>query len=166
VGNWELPNVPLEDTPHLSPNAAAALAWEHLEALTSEATLRDRYLPLVSALARRLAHHGLFAAGSALAAGLAQTEPLHVVIHDPPEGGSSLLGTALATYHPRKVVLRAPLKGSFALPSEASIGADAREGTGAIVCTGTSCLPPILEARRLEEVLRGRLEPSSRDRTT
>ncbi len=165
VGNWELPNVPLEDTPHLSPNAAAALAWEHLEALTSEAMVRDRYLPLVSALGRRLAHHGLFAAGSALAAGLAQTEPLHVVIHDPPEGGSSLLGTALATYHPRKVVLRAPLKGSFALPSEASIGADAREGTGAIVCTGTSCLPPILEARRLEEVLRGRLEPSSRDRT-
>ncbi len=165
VGNWELPSVPLEDTPHLSSNAAAALAWEHLEGLTSDATVKDRYLPLVSALSRRLAHHGLFAAGSALAAGLAQTEPVHVVLYGPRGDGPSLLEAALTTFHPRKVVLRAPLKGSFALPSEASVEASAPEGAGALVCTGTSCLPPILEPRRLEEALRARPDRPLRDPT-
>ncbi len=165
VGNWELPNVPLEDTPHLSPNAAAALAWEHLEALTSDPLVRDRYLPLVASLSRRLAHHGLFAAGSALAAGIARTEPVHVLIQGPKGTGSPLLQAALTTFHPRKVVLRAPLDGAFALPSEA---AGEIQGSGeprALVCAGTSCLPPILEANRLREALRASPTGPSRDRT-
>jgi uncharacterized protein YyaL (SSP411 family) len=157
VGNWEFPHVPLEDTPHLSPNAAAALAWEHLEALTSDPTVRDRYLPLVDALGQRLAHHGLFAAGSALAAGLARMEPLHVVVQGSEGTSPALLQTAIGTFHPRKVVLRAPLRGEFALPAEAAGELGNAGGPRALVCAGSSCLPPITEASRLREVLRGRL---------
>ena len=165
VGSWELPNVPLEDTPHLSPNAAAALAWEHLEALTSDPTVKDRYLPLTDSLTRRLSHHGLFAAGSALAVGRSRMETVHVVIQGHKDADPSLLQTALHTFHPRKVVLRTPLAGAFALPAEAAGELRMSDEPCALVCIGTSCLPPVREASGLREALRARFPGPSDSRT-
>lgn len=143
----------LEDTPHLSANAAVALAELRLWAATGDARWRERAEPLVRGLAARLGRAGLFASGAALAAGLIKTEPARVVVEGEGPEAQALFAEADALWHPNLVVFRGRPPPPFDLP-EGLGSAPERAHARALVCFGTRCLAPVSEPGRLAELLR------------
>jgi hypothetical protein len=143
VGTLSTPSYPLEDAPHLAANAATALALVRVAALTGEDRWRESAQSLISSMSRRLAHAGLFAASTALAAGLLDLSPVRVVIEGEGAEADALWHAAVAAYHPLAYVFRGTPPAPFSLPGEA--GADRRGPARALVCFGARCLAPITE---------------------
>ncbi len=153
VGSWDAPSATVEDTPHLSANSASVLAWQRLESLSSDPTVGERYRPRLRALTDRLRHSGLFGAGAALAAGWSETEPLRITVEGEPS--RALLEAALSVYHPRKVVLRGPLRPPFGLPLEAEVPSGRTSTPRALLCTGRTCLAPLEDAGEVRRNVAG-----------
>lgn len=156
VGSVGRPSYPLEDTPHLAANAAAALAFVRLAAITGEERWERAGRTLVGALAGRLMHAGLFGAGSALAAGLLDTPAARVVIVGPDGPATTELARAAAeSWHPLAYVYDRPPPPPFALPEEFS-SPQAGDRSRALVCFGSHCLAPIEEPAGLAAALSAR----------
>ncbi|MCI4333023.1 MAG: hypothetical protein L3K01_04780, partial [Thermoplasmata archaeon] len=151
IGGVDAPAYPLEDTPNLSPNAAAAIALFRLASLTGDETLRERSVRLTAAMAARLGPAGLFAGGAAFAAGALEVAPARVVIEGKGPDADALARTAQRTYHPNLWVFRGAPPPPFSLPDELGFG---RSGSRALICFGTRCLAPITEPAALAEAIR------------
>ncbi len=135
---------PLEDSPHLSANAAAALALIRLGSVVHDDARIDRARALVAEIARRIPGAGLFATGSALAAGLLATPSMSVVVEGRGPDADRLLRVARKAWHPNVVVFEGPPRPPFALATE--MPGPAGPGTvRALVCSGTSCGPPVTD---------------------
>jgi uncharacterized protein len=147
VGGVLEPSYPLEDSPHLSANAATTLAFLRLYSLTHDERWHGKALALLGPIAQRIAGAGLFAAGSALAAGLAQTPGVTVIVEGTGPAADALLGAARRSWHPNRWVFAGRPPPPFALPD--STPPDAPSSTRALVCSGTSCLAPIDEPGEL-----------------
>ncbi len=152
VGGLAEPSYPLEDSPHLSANAGAALAWCRLAALVKDDRWRSKAEALLPPIAARIGSAGLFAAGSAWAAGLVLTEPATVVIEGTGEAADRLEAAARRAWHPNAWVFRGTPPPPFALPDE--LTTPSGPGTArALVCFGTSCAPPVTDPTELASVL-------------
>jgi uncharacterized protein YyaL (SSP411 family) len=128
------------------------LAFERLYALTHEERWQEKARALLDALARRLSGAGLFAAGSALGAGLLTTPGVTVVVEGSGEPADALLRAARRSWHPNLWVFAGRPVPPFALPATLpppEPGAPAR----ALVCAGTSCAPPVTEPAALPATL-------------
>lgn len=154
VGTWETPSFPLDDTPHLSANAAAVLALDRWAALTGREGPDPAAAALLAPLSRRLLNSGIYAGGTALAATLHLQPAVRVVIEGKGKDADELERAALRTYHPRKAVFRGTPKPPFVLREEAAATAEKGAKPRALVCRGTSCLPPITDPKELTRVLR------------
>jgi len=151
VGGVTEPSYPLEDSPHLSANATAALAFLRLYALGHEDRWRQKALALLAPIASRLSGSGLFGAGSALAAGLAETSPVTVVIEGTGPEATALLRSARTTWHPNAWVFSGRPPPPFSLPDEVPSAQSATPR--ALVCFGTSCAPPVRDPAELRRLL-------------
>jgi uncharacterized protein len=146
------PSYPLEDSPHLAGNAGAALAFLRLAGLVRDDRWRAKAAALLPPIAARLSGSGLFAAGSALAAGLSSTEPATVVVDGDGPAAEALVVAARRAWHPNAWVFHGTPPSPFSLPTEldaARIGGAAR----ALVCFGTSCAPPVTDPGALAPLL-------------
>ena len=152
AGGTALPSYPLEDSPHLAPNAGAALAWIRLGAILHEERWLEKARALLVPAATRLGRSGVFAAGTALATGLVDLPAVTVVIDGTGDGASRLVRAAQRTWHPNKVVLDGHPPAPFARPAEIPSAPSAAEPR-ALVCVGTSCAPPVTDPERLRAVL-------------
>ena len=150
----EAPSYPLEDSSHLSANAAAALAFVRLASLTADDRWRRKAERLVDVAAPRLAGAGLFASGMALAAGLVDTPAARVVVTGSGPNADALVRAAETTYHPNLWVFRGTPPVPFSLPEELTASARASADARALVCFGTECRAPITDAKALAEALR------------
>jgi uncharacterized protein len=151
VGGVTDPSYPLEDSPHVSANATAALAFQRLYALGHEDRWREKALALLPPIAARIGRSGLFAAGSALAAGLSATAPATVVVEGSGPTAATLLRAARTSWHPNVWVFESRPPPPFSLPEE--IPTDASGAPRALVCFGTSCAPPVTDPVRLRALL-------------
>jgi uncharacterized protein YyaL (SSP411 family) len=148
------PTYPVEDMPHLSANATAALAFVRLGALVHDPEWKAKATALLAPVARRVAGAGLFAAGSALAAGLAATEPASVVVEGSDAQAAALVRAASRAYHPNAFVFATRPGPPFSVPSMPS---DPPARSRALVCFGSACAPPVNSDDELRALLaRGR----------
>jgi len=153
------PSYPLEDSPHLSANAGAALAFVRLGALTHDDRWFEKARSLLGAVARRIEGAGLFAAGSALAAGLLATAPATVVVEGTGERAEALLRAARRAWHPNAWVFEGHPPPPFSLPGELEAMGSGREPR-ALVCFGNSCAPPVDDPRGVATLLASGGRPS------
>ncbi|HXW67816.1 MAG TPA: thioredoxin domain-containing protein [Thermoplasmata archaeon] len=151
-----VPSYPLEDSPHLAANAAAALAGYRLSSLVHDERWRATADALLPPIATRIAGAGLFAAGSALAAGLSMTEPATVVIEGEGAAADRLVTAARRAWHPNVWVFRGTPPEPFSLPEALRVAERPKEAR-ALVCFGSACAPPITEPSEIAPRLaRGR----------
>jgi uncharacterized protein len=159
VGGVTEPSYPLEDSPHLSANATAALAFLRLYALGHEERWREKALVLLDPITARIGGSGLFGAGSALAAGLTETPPATVVVEGSGPVSAALLRAAETAWHPNLWVFAGRPPPPFSLPAEVPSLASAVPR--ALACFGASCAPPVSDPGELKRLLQqgGRFPP-------
>ncbi|MGB6443328.1 MAG: thioredoxin domain-containing protein, partial [Thermoplasmata archaeon] len=138
VGSLNEPSYPLEDNPHLSANASAATTWLRLAALVKDDRWHDKAMALLPPIAARISGAGLFASGSALAAGIAGTGPATVVVEGRGPSADALLLAARRAWHPNVWVFRETPPAPFSLPAELAAMGEAPHPR-ALVCFGSSC---------------------------
>ncbi len=143
---------PLEDSPHLSANASAALTFLRLSALVKDDRWLEKANALLPPIAARIGTAGLFASGSALAAGLALTGPATVVIEGSGPAAEALLRAARRAWHPNVWVFRSTPPTPFSLPEELAAAATG-SAPRALVCFGSSCAPPVTELNGIAPLL-------------
>ena len=154
VGGLDRPSYPLEDSPHLAANAAAAIARLRFGALTQERSWAESARPHLGAVARRLEGAGLFGAGSALAVGLLRTEPVRVVVTGHDALARDLLTAARTTYYPNLWVFEGTPPAPFTLPEEAEGWLGGEGASRALLCLSDRCRPPIGDATELAAAIR------------
>ncbi len=141
VGGVLEPSYPLEDSPHLSANATAALAFVRLDALGHDERWQSKAVQLLGPIAQRIAGAGLFAAGSALAAGLTRTPGATVIVEGNGPAAAALLEAARSSWHPNLWVFAGRPAPPFAFPD--SVPPPDATAPRALLCAGISCRPPI-----------------------
>jgi uncharacterized protein len=152
VGSIGEASYPLEDSPHLSANASAALTFLRLSSLVKDDRWAEKARALLPPIAARIGSAGLFASGSALAAGLLLSEPATVVVEGEGSGGEELLRAARRAWHPNLWVFRGTPPSPFSLPEELGANAGTVEPR-ALVCFGSACAPPVTDPRALAPLL-------------
>jgi hypothetical protein len=155
-GPLSTPTFPLEDSPHISPNAAMVMALTRISALTGDLSYEERARGLLDAVLSHIPRGSLFEAGAALASWMVEVPIVRVVIEGDDSDANVLYETAVKTYHPRRVVFRGEPSPPFVLPDEVSGNLGGGAGISrALVCRGTSCLPPVTGPTELAEAIRG-----------
>jgi uncharacterized protein YyaL (SSP411 family) len=142
LGALSEPSYPLEDSPHLSANASTVMTFLRLGALIKDDRWRVKANALLPPIAARIGSAGLFASGSALAAGLSLSGPATIVVEGTGPRAEELFRAARRAWHPNVWVFRGTPPPPFSLPEElaaVSAGSEPR----ALVCFGTSCAPPV-----------------------
>jgi uncharacterized protein YyaL (SSP411 family) len=153
IGSVAEASYPLEDSPHLSANSAWALLQIRLSNVLGDESRRTSATRHVRTVASRISASGLFAAGTALAAGLLETPPARVVVEGRGPGAEALARAAERSYHPNLVVFRGTPPAPFSLPEELVGAASGGGPVRALVCFGSRCLPPITEASEIGPAL-------------
>ena len=155
------PAFPIEDMPHLSANATVALGLLRLASLTGDERWRTEARQLIGTCLSRLERAGLFGAGMALAAGLAETEPVRVVVQGSGADADALWAAARTAWHPNVWVFRGTPPPPFSLPEELSAAAAASVQARALVCWGTRCAPPVTDPEKLGSLVGSRSPPTA-----
>ena len=137
-------------------NPAAAAALLRLEALNGRADLREKAEDTLEAFAGVVSHFGLYAGTYGLALERLLLPPVQIVVIGEDAAADELEAAATVGYAVNKSVIRlsrGPGCGFIAaaaggnLASSASIWIANR--AFAVVCKGTSCLPPVFCAREV-----------------
>ncbi len=149
VAPIDQPAYPLEDTPHLAANAATLLAYARLAAVTGSAGWRTSAEELGRVLTARVGGAGLFAAGTALGAGLLQMPATRVVVEGSGPEADRLWQAAVRLWHPNLAIFRGLPPPPFSLPEEFARASGATGTPRALVCFGSRCLAPITEPAEL-----------------
>jgi uncharacterized protein len=161
IGAVTEPAFPIEDMPHLSANSAVTLGLLRLGSLTGEERWWTEARQLIERCLGRLERAGLFAAGMALAAGLAQTEPVRVVVQGEDALSDALWNAARTAWHPNVWVFRSTPPAPFSVPGELADASAETSSTRALVCWGTRCAPPVTDPERLRSLIGSRSLPST-----
>jgi uncharacterized protein len=161
VGGIAEPSYPLEDSPHLSGNAAAALAFVRAGDLLHDERWAEKARTLLASIASRVEGAGLFAAGSALAAGLLRLEPASVVVEGRGAGARELVRAARRSPRPRLSVFAGRPPPPFSFPADVPLAAEGGPAR-ALVCFGSACAPPITDPSELAGTLAANRAPSAR----
>jgi hypothetical protein len=154
LGPFATSSFPLDDSPHLSANAAVIMALDRLFALTGDARYDEKAGKLLETVLPRMRRAGLFAAGAALASGIHEIPVVRVVIEGEGSEAEALYAAAARAYHPRRVVFCGEPRPPFTLPEEAvAEAAKATVSARALVCRGTSCFPPVTDTAALSALI-------------
>ena len=143
---------PLEDSPHLSANASAVTTFLRLASLIKDDRWVEKANALLLPITARIGGAGLFASGSALAAGISLTGPATVVVEGTGPAADALWRAARRSWHPNLWVFRGTPPPPFTLPEELT-AMNASSGARALVCFGSSCAPPVTEPSGLAPLL-------------
>ena len=152
LGALSEPSYPLEDSPHLSANASAATTFLRLSSLLKDDRWQEKANAILPPIAARIGAAGLFASGSALAAGLTLTGPATVVVEGTGPRAEELFRAARRAWHPNVWVFRGTPPAPFSLPEELAAAAKGKEAR-ALVCFGSSCAPPVTEPAAVAPLL-------------
>jgi uncharacterized protein len=152
---------PLQDSPTPAGNPAAAAALLRLEALNGRVDLREKAEDTLEAFAGVVTHFGLYAGTYGLALERLLLPPVQVVVIGEDAAADELEAVATVGYAVNKSVIRLtrtqvgqelPPLLAETLPLLPDLkGAH----SFAVVCQGTSCLPPTTDAERLLALLQG-----------
>jgi hypothetical protein len=150
---------PMQDSPTPAGNSTAAAALLRLEALSGRADFRAKAQDTLAAFAGVIEHYGLYAGSYGLALERLLLPPIQVAILGAGPAARQLTAIANARYAVNKAVVSLRVEQVRAgqlppvlketlphLPALDTIGA----GAAALVCRGTSCLPP---ANTTEELI-------------
>jgi uncharacterized protein len=152
---------PLQDSPTPAGNPAAAAALLRLEALNGRADLREKAEDTLEAFAGVVTHFGLYAGTYGLALERLLLPPVQVVVIGEDAAADELEAAATMGYAVNKSVIRLtraqvaqelpPL-----LAETLPLLPDLKTAHSfAVVCRGTSCLPPTTSPEQLLTVLQG-----------
>ncbi|MGC2213645.1 MAG: thioredoxin domain-containing protein [Silvibacterium sp.] len=155
---------PLQDSPTPAANPAAAAALLRLEALSGRADFRDKAEDTLENFAGIVEHFGLYAGTYGLALELLLLPPVQVVVIGNGIEARKLAAMATARFavNKRVVVLRPEQAVAAELPpvlAETLPNLPELHGgrAFAVVCKGTSCLPPASDPEVLLETLNASL---------
>jgi uncharacterized protein YyaL (SSP411 family) len=154
---------PLQDTPTPAGNPMAAIALVRLHHCTGEASYRDKAEQTLETFAGVAEQFGIFAATYGIAVVHLLESPTQIVVIDGEIGGkqeSALHAAALAPFSFTKSVLRfapnqvvtenLPPVLATTIPNLPAL----KSGKSvAIVCSGSTCQPPVTEVAALERLL-------------
>ncbi|MGP8078560.1 MAG: thioredoxin domain-containing protein [Thermoplasmata archaeon] len=158
VGGVGEASYPLEDSPHLSGNSGAVLAFLRLGALVHDDRWSKKAGRLLGALAARLSGAGLFAAGAALGVRLSAVPPATVVIEGSGAAAETLRRAAQLTWHPNAFVFDGAPPPPFSVPI-GEVPARGAAAARALVCFETVCAPPVTDPEALRALLRAGRAP-------
>ena len=148
---------PLQDSPTPAGNPAAAAALLRLEALNGRVDLREKAEDTLEAFAGVVTHFGLYAGTYGLALERLLLPPVQVVVIG--EDADELEAAALVGYAVNKSVIRLqPAQVAQELPpllaETLPMLPDLKAAYSfAVVCKGTSCLPPTRDPEQLLTLL-------------
>lgn len=158
MGGLDVRRKPFQDSPTPGSNAVAAMALTRMHAFTDDAKYYEWAKNTLEAFAGVAPQYGLFAATYGLAAMLFAEHPTQVVVTgatgDP--AAHQLEEAANRVYRLGKAVLRvtpeAPLE-NLPMALRQTLPHLARDKAQALVCAGTTCLPPTGDAEELQRIL-------------
>jgi len=158
MGGLEVRRKPFQDSPTPGANSVAVLALTRLHAYTDDGRYHDWARKTLEAFAGVASQYGLFAATYGLAATLFAEHPIQVVIMGASGDAAAkkLEEAANNVFRLGKAVLHVTPEASLEnLPAalRQTLPHLPREKALAIVCAGTTCLPPISDAEELQRVL-------------
>jgi uncharacterized protein YyaL (SSP411 family) len=158
MGGLEVRRKPFQDSPTPGANSVAVVALTRMHAYTDDRKYHDWAKKTLGAFAGAAAQFGLFAATYGLAATLFAEHPVQVVITGAPGDAATLKleEAANGVFRLGKAVLRVTPESSLAnLPAALRLTLPHldREKAAALVCAGTSCLPPVEDAGELRKIL-------------
>jgi uncharacterized protein YyaL (SSP411 family) len=145
---------PVQDAPTPSPNAVAAMVLLRLHAVTGDDAHRTEAEATLRAFAGGAAELGVSAATYCRALDALLSGMTTIVVADTTT--TDLAATALSTYHPRKVVLRAAEPGPhYPSPITQHLSPITHHLSPpfALVCSGTACSAPARDATELRAAL-------------
>jgi uncharacterized protein len=149
---------PLQDSPVPAGNPAAAAALLRLEALNGRADLREKAADTLEAFAGVVSHFGLYGGTYGLALERLLLPPLQIVVIGEDAVADELEAAATVGYAVNKSVIRLSMAqvGDSLPPLLAETLPHVNlDRSAAVVCKGTSCLPPVSVPEQLLEVLGG-----------
>ncbi len=158
MGGLEVRRKPFQDSPTPGTNSAAIMALTRMHAYTDDRRYYDWAKKTLDAFAGIAAQYGLFAATYGLAAVLSSEHPTQVVITGPAGDptAQNLAEAADAVFRLGKAVLRVTPESSLEnLPPalRQAIPYLPKDKSVAVVCSGTTCLPPVSDPNELKRVL-------------
>jgi len=158
MGGLDVRRKPFQDSPTPGANSVAAMALTRMHAYTGDAKYYQWAKNTLEAFAGVAPQYGLFAATYGLAAILFAEHPTQVVITgkagDP--AAQKLEEVANSTYRLGKAVLRVTPEASldnFPVALRQTLPHLAKDQAQALVCAGTTCLPPTAEVDELRRIL-------------
>ncbi|HKU28041.1 MAG TPA: hypothetical protein VJQ54_21410, partial [Candidatus Sulfotelmatobacter sp.] len=154
---------PLQDSPTPAGNPIAAIALIRMHHYTGDASYRDKAEKTLAAFAGVAGQFGIFAASYGIALLHFLASPLQVVVVD--DGNASdadeLYKTAVSSLAFNKTVLRMKANQAVrenlapALAETIPNLPQLRQGKSfAVLCSGTSCQPPVFSTEELQEQIR------------
>jgi uncharacterized protein YyaL (SSP411 family) len=155
---------PFQDSPTPAGDPAAAIALLRLHAYTDDAGLKDKAEETLEVFAGMAPQYGMFAATYGIAAVLLSEPHTQVVIVGEDKKAEQLHQAAVAPFTFNKSVIKLPTNEAVAQylpPVLAStipeLPAVKEKKSVAIICSGTSCQPPISDPAELSRTLQGLL---------
>jgi hypothetical protein len=158
MGGLEVRRKPFQDSPTPGTNSAAIMALTRMQAYTDDRRYYDWAKKTLDAFAGIAAQYGLFAATYGLAAVLFSEHPTQVVITGPQGDAPAqiLEEAANAVFRFGKAVLRVTPGSSLDnLPPalRQTVPHLPKDKAVAVVCSGTTCRPPVSDADELKRLL-------------
>jgi uncharacterized protein YyaL (SSP411 family) len=158
MGGLEVRRKPFQDSPTPGTNSAAIMALTRMHGYTEDRQYYDWAKKTLDAFAGIAAQYGLFAATYGLAAVLFSEHPTQVVITGPAGDAAAqkLEVAANGVFRFGKAVLRVTPESSLEnLPTalRQTVPHLPKDKAVAVVCSGTTCLPPVGDADELKRVL-------------
>jgi len=158
MGGLEVRRKPFQDSPTPSANSVAAMALTRMHAYTDDSRYYEGAKKTLEAFAGVAPQYGLFAATYGLAAILFAEHPTQVVIMGPAGDAlaQQLEEAANRVFHFGKTALRVTPESSLEnLPAalRQTLPHLPKDKAAALVCSESSCQPPVNEPERLKEIL-------------
>jgi uncharacterized protein len=152
---------PLQDSPVPAGNPAAAAALLRLEALNGRQDLREKAEDTLEAFAGVVSHFGLYAGTYGLALERLLLPPVQIVVMGEDAVADELEAAATIGYAVNKSVIRlgmmrtngAQVAGGLPPLLAETLPHLQLDGSAAVVCQGTACLPPVSAPEKLLELL-------------
>ena len=151
---------PFQDSPTPAGNPAAAIALLRLYAYTDDATLKEKAEETLEVFAAMAPQYGMFAATYGIAAVLLSEPHTQVVVVGEDAKADELARAAVAPFAFNKSVIKLPANEAVAqyLPpvlatTVPELPAVKEKQSVAIICSGTSCQPPISDPAELTRAL-------------
>jgi uncharacterized protein YyaL (SSP411 family) len=158
MGGLEVRRKPFQDSPTSSANSVAAMALTRMRAYTDDPKYFDWAKKTLEAFAGVAPQYGLFAATYGLAATLFAEHPTQVVITGASgdEAAQKLEEAANSVFRLGKSVLRVTPESSLdnlPVALRQTLPHLPKAKPQALVCAGTTCLPPTSDAEELKRIL-------------